>query len=122
MRLANLLPLRFHRFLSGRPESGQTGKRSRPVRKAARLGFDELESRTLLTSNLLPIADFATPAGKTLLVPLTPSTPPAGPVTYTVQSSNTAVTTQLVTEQLSLRLNVSGVDDQGNPFTGDLTF
>src|SRR5262245_10075373 len=121
MRIRQFLPQRLRQALarlSQQPEGPSTRRR-----RTTRLGCEELEPRTLLTANLTPIQDFEAPTGKTLLVPLSVVTPPASgsTVTYTVQSNNAAVTAQLVTGGRSLRMNVSGRDSAGNPFTGDLT-
>jgi cyclophilin family peptidyl-prolyl cis-trans isomerase len=71
---------------------------------------------------LAPIDQQTMLVGQTLQVPLDGLDPEGGPVTYTVSSSNAAVTGTITTGNPSLRLNVSGVDLRGDVFTGDLVF
>lgn len=115
--------MNFRRFLGN-----LFGPRHRPASKPrprprVRLGCEPLESRITPTSDLIAIDDTATASGKDLLVPVAVQTPPpGGTVSYSVQSDNPAVSASVVTGGRSLRLNVSGTDSNGNPFSGELTF
>lgn len=89
-------------------------------------GFGErlelLEPRQLLTVTLNPITANDLPAGKVEYVPLTASDDTQSPISFSVQSSDPSVTSEVVTGGRSLKLNISGVDATSQPFTGDLTF
>ena len=54
-------------------------------------------------------------------MPLTGTDGAGNPITYTFNSSDSNVTLQLVSQaSKSLKLNVSGTDKNGNPFTGTI--
>ena len=54
-------------------------------------------------------------------MPLTGTDSAGNPITYTFNSSDSNVTLQLVSQaSKSLKLNVSGTDKNGNPFTGTI--
>ncbi|MFN4258316.1 MAG: DUF4114 domain-containing protein [Gemmataceae bacterium] len=102
------------------------GSRARPrVRRRsqrARLCLEQLETR-YAPASIAPISDFVTPNGKTLLVPLTILDPSGNPVSYDVQSDDPNVSVSLMPGSgVSVRMNVTGVDGNGNSFDGFLTF
>jgi cyclophilin family peptidyl-prolyl cis-trans isomerase len=98
--------------------------RVRPARAVhrPRLLVELLEAREVPAVHLLDIPDQTIPLDKPVYIPVTLTEPPNGAVTTTVQSSNpAAVTAELVTGGRSIRLLVSGTDNQGQAFTGTLT-
>ncbi len=95
--------------------------KSRLRRPALSLRCEQLEERAVPTVDLTPIGDFDSSAGKDLLVPVSATDGNGDPITYTATSNNDEVEVSLLTGGRSLRLNVSGTNASGNPFTGDLT-
>ncbi len=86
-----------------------------------RCWVEEFESRAVPTANLLAINDFAVPLNRTLLVPLTLSGPAAGRVSYFVESSNPAVSAQVISGGRTWQLEVTGKDASDQVFSGKLT-
>ncbi len=90
------------------------------------LMLEALESRQLLTVTLSPIVGpetnsaFELPSGKDLYVPLTASDP-GQTISYTVTSSNSNVTTTVLTGNPTLELTVTGLDSSGQTFSGTMT-
>src|SRR4051794_36430689 len=87
---------------------------------SARLRLEVLEDRTTPTAAINLVApSFDVPAGLSELVPLSLVSQPAGnaPVTYTAQSNNSQVTTQIITTPQTWVLSVTGVDGSGTPFS-----
>ena len=68
-----------------------------------------------------PNSVYDVPSGKDLYVPLV-GTDTGHTITYTATSSNSSVTTTVLTGNPDLVLNVSGTNAQGQAFTGTLTF
>jgi cyclophilin family peptidyl-prolyl cis-trans isomerase len=109
------------------PEAGFTGtipllagvrSKNSPNERA---NFDT-EAFTLQVSSTVTLADIEdidVPGDKSVLVPLTGLDEQNQPVTYTFESSNDDVELELVSQQSqSIVLNVSGMDKDGNAFTG----
>ncbi|MCH2118101.1 MAG: hypothetical protein MK161_10435, partial [Pirellulales bacterium] len=86
------------------------------------LCVEHLERREMLHVSLSVLDPPDLPEGKTQLVALNgvDEDHPNQAITYTVESSDSRITTQLVEDGDSLVLNVSGVDAIDQAFTGDI--
>jgi cyclophilin family peptidyl-prolyl cis-trans isomerase len=92
------------------------------VRKApARLRLTRLEEREVPSVTLADIPNQDIFTDRPLFIPVTVTNTPDGPVTVTTQSNTTGLTAEVLTGGRSIKLNVSGVDNTGAAFTGDLT-
>jgi cyclophilin family peptidyl-prolyl cis-trans isomerase len=106
--------------------------RSSVVRRVPRLRLEQLEERTTPTAAInlsnatfgLPPSStpltFDVPTGLSQLVPLSLVTQPSTLVNYTATSTNSQITTQVLTSTEAWDLTVTGKDASGNTFTGDL--
>ncbi|MBX9626300.1 MAG: peptidylprolyl isomerase [Gemmataceae bacterium] len=98
-----------------------------PRRPAARLACERLEEREVPAVLLRPIFDPAVPGlanisnDKPTYLPVTVTNTPAGAVTTTVASNNAGVKAEIVSGGRSIRLDVTGTDRDGVPFSGSLT-
>lgn len=86
-----------------------------------KLGFETLEPRDVPAVTLASIPSQPIPNDAPIYLPLTATTAPAGPVTYTATTSDPSVRAEVLTGGRSLRLDVSGFDADGNPFSGSMT-
>jgi len=90
------------------------------------LELEALETRHLLTVTLNPIvgydanSSFLVPTGRDLFVPLTASDP-GDTITYTVTSSNPGITGNVLAGNPTLKLQVSGTDNNDQAFSGVIT-
>lgn len=84
-------------------------------------GFDRLEEREVPSVTLAAISEPNIPTDKPIFIPVTVTNTPAGPVTTTVTSNSTDLTAEVVQGGRSVRIDVSGTDASGQPFTGSLT-
>jgi cyclophilin family peptidyl-prolyl cis-trans isomerase len=105
-------------------EQRRTARREREraiSRRFARgLRFESLEGRQMMAVTLGSIYDIQVPGGRSVLVPLTGLDDDGGAISYSF-SAEPGVTLQLVSpNSKSLRLQVSGTDENGVAFTGTL--
>ena len=97
-------------------------ERGRAVRSrfARGLRFESLEGRQMMAVTLGSIYDIQIPGGRSVLVPLTGIDDDGGAISYSF-SAEPGVTLQLVSpNSKSLKLEVSGTDENGAAFTGTL--
>lgn len=99
-----------------RPQTGS----SLPTILRTRLQLESLDDRVVPALTFNPIANYTMPGGKDVLVPLSAVDSDGHPVSFAALSSDPNVTASVVTGGPSLRLTVSGVDGQSNPFSGDI--
>ena len=118
----------FFGFRGGRAKKNKKRNTTRRLSLMTRgLHFEPLECRQLLTVTLNPISGpdpgsvYDVPSGKDLYVPLV-GTDTGQTISYTASSTNSSVTTTVLTGNPTLVLNVSGTNAQGQAFTGTLTF
>ncbi len=71
---------------------------------------------------LQPIGNLTAASGKPLFVPLNATDPQGDALTYTVTTSVSDVAATVLKGDRLLRLDVSGTDDEGNPFAGTMLF
>jgi cyclophilin family peptidyl-prolyl cis-trans isomerase len=105
-------------------ERRRTARREREriaARRFARgLCFESLEGRQMMAVTLGSIFDIQVPGGKSVLVPLTGIDDDGGTISYEF-SAGPGVTLQRVSpNSKSLKLEVSGTDENGAAFTGTL--
>ncbi len=82
-------------------------------------GFEQLESRQMLTVTLAGLNDVQVPGGKDVLVPLTGTDSSGLPVQYSFSSSDPNVSLSLVSSGTpSLQLSVTGTDSSGSAYSG----
>ncbi|VTR99692.1 peptidylprolyl isomerase [Tuwongella immobilis] len=86
------------------------------------LRLENLESRETPTADIAAIGDFTSPSNRDLLVPLDLNGASASTVTYSAESSNSAVSVSILPTGRTWVLNVSGVDSTNTAFSGTLTF
>ncbi|MES1213198.1 MAG: peptidylprolyl isomerase, partial [Singulisphaera sp.] len=105
--------------------SRSLGQKAAP--RSRNLACEPLEQRHLLSVTMNPITGpesggaYSTPSGKDLYVPLIGAD--AGQtITYSATSSNPNVTATVLSGNPDLVLNVSGLDGNNQPFTGQLVF
>jgi cyclophilin family peptidyl-prolyl cis-trans isomerase len=84
------------------------------------LRFEALDDRIVPALTFDPLANYTMPGGKDILVPLTATDSDGFSVNFSALSSHPDVTATVLGSGPSLRLTVSGVDGQSNPFTGDI--
>src|SRR5690606_14694717 len=92
--------------------------------QAARLGLEALEGREVPAVILRPFdqaIEGQIANDKPTYLPVTVTNTPNGAVTAAVSSSNPAVTAEVVQGGRSVRLDVTGTDSNGVPFSGSLT-
>lgn len=105
------LPLLFHRNIN----------MSSPRRSPRRiLGFDSLEDRLVLTVTLAPIAPPPVLLSKHTYVPLVATDTDNLPITFSATSADSNIQAAIYTAGRTLTLNVSGKDQNGNDFTGNV--
>jgi cyclophilin family peptidyl-prolyl cis-trans isomerase len=106
----------WERRRTARRERGRVSRR----RFARELCFESLEGRQMMAVTLGSIHDIQVPGGRSVLVPLTGVDDQGGTISYSF-SAEPGVTLQLVSpNSKSLRLQVSGTDENGVAFTGTL--
>ena len=88
---------------------------------ARRLAVERLEAREVPSVTLRDIPDTDAPNNVPIFLPVTPTNTPAGAVNYTATTNNPSVSAQVLPGGTSLRLDVTGTDNTGQPFTGTLT-
>jgi cyclophilin family peptidyl-prolyl cis-trans isomerase len=98
----------------------------KPTRTASekprtRLSAELLEGREVPSVTLASIADNTFANNKPLFVPVTNTATVNGTTTFTVSSSNPGVSVSVLTAGQSLKLDLSGVDKNGDAFTGSVT-
>jgi cyclophilin family peptidyl-prolyl cis-trans isomerase len=93
----------------------------RPIRRSVQLRVEQLDARINPSITFDPIHNYTFPGGKDLYVPLTAVESQPQSILFSAQSSNSGVTASVVNGGVTVKLNVSGTDGSGNPFTGDLT-
>ncbi len=71
---------------------------------------------------LRPISNATFPAGQTLHLPLVTVDADGDAIDYEVTSSDSAVTAEVLTDGSTLELIVTGLDGEGEPFTGRLVY
>ena len=106
---------RYHGFRSARRNSRRSWQAER------------LEDRSLLAVTIGPLygGEITTPRvgdGKTLYVPITATDDDSNSISYSVTSSNSDVSAEVISGGRSIRMTVSGVDANNDPFTGEITF
>jgi len=103
------------------PGAGRRAKASKPAKRT--LGrFESLESRQVLAApSLVPIASQTLFAGAPLHIPLDGFDLDGDNLSFTVTSTNPALTTFIPQGNRSLRLSVENTDP-ADPFTGDMVF
>lgn len=91
-------------------------------RRASRrmLGFDTLEDRLVMTVSLAPIAPPPIQIGKHTYVPLVATDTNNLPVTFSAMSANAGIQASIYTAGRILTLNVSGKDQNGDNFSGNI--
>lgn len=90
-------------------------------KSSARLRLVQLEGREVPTVTLADIPNQDIFTDRPLFVPVTVTNTPDGAVTVTTQTNTAGLTAEVLTGGRSIKLNVSGVDNTGAAFTGDLT-
>lgn len=104
-----------------RPRRVCQGQKRRP--RSFRPGVESLEDRRVLAPVIDPLAvPLSISTGKTLIVPVTASNPGGGAVTYSITSSNPAITVnQLSSTNTYVKVSVEGFGDMTFQLFGDLT-
>jgi cyclophilin family peptidyl-prolyl cis-trans isomerase len=95
-------------------------KKSGTLNLTSRLRLESLDDRVVPALTFHPLSDYTMPGGKDLLVPLTAIDSDGYSVSFSALSDNSNLTASVLGSGPSLRLTVSGVDGQSNPFTGDI--
>jgi cyclophilin family peptidyl-prolyl cis-trans isomerase len=86
-----------------------------------RLSAELLEGREVPSVTLASIADNTFANNKPLFVPVTNTATVNGTTTFTASSSNPAVNVSVLPAGQSLKLDMSGIDKNGDAFTGSIT-
>ncbi len=112
------------RRLASRTRIAESSKSRRAARRGRRLQMESLESRHLLTGGLTLGADqsITLNAGAPLQIPINAVDTGGFPVTYSVSSTNPAITTLLPTDNPSLKLHIqyTGTGGSDPSFEGDV--
>jgi len=87
----------------------------------SRLHLIELEAREVPAVMLAQLPDQVLPSNTPLYLPVTVTNTPSATVTTTVTSTNPNAAAELVIGGQSVRLTVSGIDENNQPFSGVLT-
>ncbi len=99
----------------------RSNKSNRSVARSLRLNAELLEGRDVPSVSLLSIDDTSFSNNKPLFVPVSNTAQVNGTTTVTAVSGNPDISVSVLPAGQTLKLDMSGIDKDGNPFTGSMT-